>query len=234
MCNKLKVVFFKFRNFWIFYVGIVGLAGVGAAHGYIKLAGQGAKNGIYEAFAGTICDSSFLFLLSLIAAWFIGNDFSNRTIHNEITTGCSRLSVLFVRELPVFLFAVILHTIYIFSTVIGVGIKAGFSFALFTKRDVLWGIVVLLQLLAIQTLVVLITFICAKVSAAIAVSVCFTFVACNVLRNYFDGKIFTSSCFCLAQNNLSKTLIPAGVTALATLIITVIVTYLVFRKKEIK
>ena len=137
MCNQLKVVFFKFRNFWIFYVGIVGLAGVGAAHGYIKLAGQGAKNGIYEAFAGTICDTSFLFLLSLIAAWFIGNDFSNRTIHNEITTGCSRLSVLFVRELPVFLFAVILHTIYIFRLLLVWESKQVFICIIY-KRDVLW------------------------------------------------------------------------------------------------
>lgn len=234
MCNQLKVTFFKLRHFWLFIIVVVFMAGIGFFHGYIKLASLVHENGMYDAFIATNCDTSFIFLLALVSASFIGSDFSNRTIHHEITTGYSRWSVLVVRELSASLSAVILHFTFIICTMIGVGIKTGFSVDRFENRDLFWCVVILLQLSALQSIIVLITFICAKASVAIAASVCFTFLMCNVLRNFFDGIIFKSSCFCLVQNNAYETLIPTSMIAVLTLIVTITVTYFVFRKKEIK
>ena len=93
MCNQLKVEFFKFRHFILFYLGVILMAGAGGAYGFLKF----PNADIYDGFTATLSDVSFMFVTALVSAWFVGNDFSNRTIHNEITTGYSRLSVLFVR-----------------------------------------------------------------------------------------------------------------------------------------
>ena len=230
MCNQLKVEFLKLRRFELFYFGMILMIGLGSSYGFNKF----PNASIYDGFVATLSDTSFMFVPALISAWFVGNDFSNRTIHNEITTGCSRLSVLFVRELPTYLSVVTLHFIYVVSTAIAVGVKNRFSFDGFCMQDLCWCAAVILQLIAMQSIIVLITFICAKAASAIAVSVCFIFLMCNILRNFFEGKFYTMSCFCLARNNSYETLIPTGIVAAFIIIITVILTWLVFRKKEIK
>lgn len=230
MCNQMKVEFSKFRCFGLFYFGILLMIGLGGSYGFVKF----PHANIYDGFAATLCDTSFMVIPALITAWFVGNDFSNRTIHNEITTGCSRLSVLFVREVPVFLSGVLLHFTYVAATMTGVGMKNGFSLEGFQIKDLYWCITVMLQLIAMQSIIVLITFISAKAAPAIAVSVCFIFFMCNILRNYLGVKVYTMSCFCLARDNFYETLLSSGIVTILTIIIIVMITWLVFRKKEIK
>ena len=159
------------------------MAGLGFSYGNIKLASAGF--GIHDAFRETNCDTSFLFLVSLVSAWFVGS-------------------------------------------------MIGFSDVLFNVQDLFWCDTILLQLIALQSIIVFISFICAKAPAAIAASVCFTFITCNLLRNFLHGKIFECSCFCIARNNAYETLIPASIAAILTCMITILLTYLVFCKKEIK
>lgn len=230
MCNQLRVAFLKFRRFELFYFGILLMAGLGGAYGFLKF----PDGTIYDGFAGTLSDTSFMFVSALVSAWFVGNDFSSRTIHDEITTGCSRWSVLLVRELTAFLSAVILHVTYVVATVIGLGIQKGFSFEAFQIQDLYWCITVMLQLIAMQSVIVLITFICAKAAAAIAVSVCFIFLMCNILRNFVEVKAYTMSCFCLVRAHSYEMLIPAGIAAILTTAVIIIITWLVFRKREIQ
>ena len=173
-------------------------------------------------------------VLALITAWFLGSDFSNRTIHHEITLGYSRWSVLLVRELPVLLSGVILHFVYVFSVVLGVACKNGFSGAMFETADILWCITIMLQLMGLQSVITMITFICAKAPAAIAISVSFTIIACNVLRNFLGGTFFTKTVFYLARDNASATLLPTSIVAVVTLIVFITLTYMIFRRKEIK
>ena len=80
----------------------------------------------------------------------------------------------------------------------------------------------------------MITFICAKAPAAVAISVSFTIIACNVLRNFLGETFFTKTVFYLAKDNTSVTLLSASIVAAITLIVFIALTYLVFRKKEIK
>ena len=232
MCNQLKVEFFKFRHFWLFYIAVIFMFGLGFTYGYVKLAGMGYN--LYDAFRATGCDTSFMIILALVSAWFIGSDFSNRTIHHEITLGYSRWSVLMVRELPVLLSGMLLHFIYVISCMLGVGSKTGFSVSMFSIRDFYWCITILLQLIALQSIVLLISFICANAPAAIAISVSFMMIVCNVLRNFLEGTFFTKTVFYFAPNNTKETLLPTSVVAVLTLVVTVVSTYIVFRKKEIK
>ena len=231
MRNQCKVTFYKLRHCIIFLIGILAIGGFGFSHGFIKLAPQGYD--AYYAFSH-IGDTSFMFFLALISAWFIGSDFSNRTIHHEIKLGYSRWSVFLVREFAVMLSSVILHFVYVISTVLGVVIKTGFSGAMFGTADVLWCITIVLQLMGLQSVFTLITFICAAAPAAIAASTCFAFITCNILRNFLDGTFFTKTVFCLARDNSSETLLPAAIAAVLTLIGSTVLTYMIFRRKEIK
>ncbi len=232
MCNQCKVTFFKFRHFWLFYIAILCMAGFGFSYGFVKIAGMGGN--VYDAFLATNSDTSFMFILALVTAWFLGNDFSNRTIHHEITLGYSRWSVLLVRELPVLLSGVILHFIYVFSAVFGVACKNGFMGGMFETADALWCITIMLQLLGLQSIITMITFICAKAPSAIAISVSFIIITCNVLRNFLSETFFTKTVFYFARDNRSETLIPASIVAGITLVVSIALTYLLFRKKEIK
>ena len=232
MCNQLKVEFYKFRHFWLFYLAVIFMAGLGFSYGYIKLAVMGCNP--YDAFCKTCCDTSFMVLLALVSAWFIGSDFSNRTIHHEITLGYNRWSVLMVRELPVLLSGMLLHFIYVISCMLGVGSKTGFSVSRFSVQDLFWGITILLQLMALQSIILFLSFLCASAPAAIAISVSFMVIACNVLRNFLEGTFFTKTVFYFATNNTKETLLPTSAVAVMTLVIIMVSTYIVFRKKEIK
>lgn len=232
MCNQCKVTFFKFRHFLLFYIAILCMTGFGFSYGFVKIASMGGS--AYDAFMVTNSDTSFMFILALITAWFLGSDFSNRTIHHEITLGYSRWSVLLVREFPVMLSGVILHFAHVFSAVFGVTCKNGFSGDMFGTADALWCITIMLQLFGLQSIITLITFICAKASAAIAISVSFTIIACNVLRNFLGGTFFTKTVFYLAKDNANETLFSTSMVAVITLVVSIALTYLVFRRKEIK
>ena len=233
MRNQLSVSFFKIRHSWFIYFAVVGMASLAVYYGYCKLAGLGF--GLYEAFTDTICDTSLMFLLALVSAWFIGNDFSNRTIHHEITLGYSRLSILVVRELAAYLFAVVLHFTYII-TMLGLGIKTGVFTCVFEKQDLFWCLAVSIQLIAMQSMIVFITILCAKATSAIAASVLFMIITCNLLRNFVvdEGAIFTKSVFCLAYNNTSENLSQISLVAVLTWLIVLVLTYVVFRKKDIE
>ena len=230
MCNQIKVTFFKFRHFPLFYLVALFMAAFGV---YVGLKLSNLDTSVYITFQLANCDTSILFMVNLVTAWFVGRDFGNRTINHEITSGYSRWSVMMVRQLPVMLSAVILHYITVFSAVFTVACKTGFPGCPFQTQDIYWCLTVMLQLIALQSIIVLISFLCAKPSAAIAATACFTFVTCNALRNFLDKTFYTKTVFYLAENNAKETLIPAAIVAVITLVSAIAATYLIFRKKEI-
>ena len=86
-------------------------------------------------FSFSICDTSFMFLISLVAAWFAGNDFQNRTIHNEIKVGYSRFLVFMARTIIAVIMAELLHLTYVFATVLGFAVKYRFDGSIFSATD---------------------------------------------------------------------------------------------------
>ncbi len=226
MFNQLKVEWYKLTRFlWIYVVALIIIA-MGFAYATEKLYVYNA----IEIFSETVCDTSLVFFITIIVSAFLGMDFTNRTIHNEIKLGYSRLSIILTRLLVVLPFSAIIHLLYIISVEVGRGLKSGFTAELFNMNNAAWLGIVLVQLMAVQSFTVLITFVTKKVMPAITLSVCFTAVTCNTLRNFMTSKIFTNSCFFFVE---SPQLVPL-IVAIITLIVVIILTYLLFRKAEIK
>lgn len=233
MKNQFTVAFFKLRRFLLMYFAIIILAIFGALWGYQHLAALEGYNSLYGAFLASNSDTSCIFLLSLVSAWFIGSDFGNRTIQHEIKFGYSRACVVLVRAAAVFGLAVLLHFCYIAGTMFGTGIRAGFSWEGFGGRDILWCAVIALQLVAFQSIIVWIVFLIRKFAAAITISVCFAIISCNMIRTYTDAELFRISVFCLVQDSSDKTLLSAGIFAAAVLAVMSVATYFTFRRAEV-
>lgn len=231
MCNQIKISFYKFLRFRVFYLAVLFMVFFGAYTGWTM---ESHDFSVREGLELSIRDTSIMFMVTLVTSWFVGSDFGTRTIHHELTLGYSRWSVLLVRELPVMLSSVILHFTCAAVALLVNGYRNGFPGDLFQVQDLFWCLTVALQLIALQSIIVLISCICATTSSAIAGSAVFTFITCNILRNFMDGPIFTRSVFCLARSNTKESLVPTAIVAAVTLVITVATNYFVFRKQEIK
>ena len=72
MYNQLMIEKYKAKRFIIMYLAAVVLAGAGFFLGVLKLP---ENLDTADVFSLTICDTSFMFIVSLVAAWFAGNDF---------------------------------------------------------------------------------------------------------------------------------------------------------------
>lgn len=231
MHNQLMVEKYKAKRFMIMYLAAIVLAVAGFLLGFLKLPENLDTATVYSF---SICDTSFMFIISLVVAWFAGNDFLNRTIHNEIKIGYSRFSVFMARTITTVIMAVLLHLAYVFATVLGFAVKYRFDSSIFTITDFVWLLVVMLQICANICIVMFIVFALRKVTSAIAVTVVFSFVTCNVLRNFISESIFRLTCFSLAQTSDSRTLAWSAALAAATIVIALTATHFVFRTAEIK
>ncbi len=231
MYNQLMIEKYKAKRFIIMYLAAAVLAAAGFFLGLLKLP---EYMDTATVFSLSICDTSFLFIVSLVAAWFAGNDFQNRTIHNEIKSGYSRFSVFIARTITTVIMAMLLHLIYVFATVLGFAVKNRFDSSIFSVTNFVWMLVVMLQICANICIVMFIVFALKKVTSGIAVTVVFSFVSCNILRNFISTSAFRLTCFSLAQTSDSSTLALSAVFAAVVIIISLTATHFIFRKAEIK
>ena len=187
-------------------------------------------------------DTSLVFLYSMVTAWFVGIDFDNRTIHNEIAVGYSRWSVLFSRILTCWCASILLHavTTIVFTEIGWSAYGYGFHVPKLGMRDFIWLSVILLQLMAMQSLVVLVTIFSVNEATALVVSGAFSFLIHEV-HVYFLSRgmekglrIWGTMFFTLAQDNSNGTLIAAGFMAVLAIVGLTAVTYSIFQKMELK
>lgn len=231
MRKQLMIEKYKAKRFVIMYLAAAVLSAAGFFLGLLKLP---ENLDTATVFSFSICDTSFMFIVSLVAAWFAGNDFQTRTIHNEIKVGYSRFSVFMARTIATVIMAVLLHLAYVFATVLGFSVKYRFDSSIFSLTDFVWLLVVMLQICANICIVMFIVFALKKVTSGIAVTVVFSFVSCNILRNFIGESIFRLTCFSLAQTSDNRTLALSAVFAVAVIVISLTATHFVFRKAEIK
>ena len=235
MTNLLKVELYKLKKFKLGYIAVIFMFVVGAMYGY-KLSNKFFTNtkNTAAAFSNTVCDTSFVFIIAIITALFIGKGFSNRTICNEIKLGYNRFHILLSKMTAACILAALLHSTYIISTVLGFSTFRGFDASVLSQENALWLLTVLIQLTAIINGVVLISFTTKKMSESIALSAICAAICCNILRNYTRSKIFTLSCFCFALDNNTKNLVLSGINALITMLVFLMTAAFTFRKAEIK
>ncbi|MBR3293336.1 MAG: ABC transporter permease [Oscillospiraceae bacterium] len=231
MRNQMIIERYKAVRFYIIYIAALVLVVAGFLHGLIKIPKDLNTSAV---FSNLVCDTSFIFILSLVAAWFAGNDFLNRTIHNEIKAGYSRISVIITRTITTVFMGLLLHLAYIAASLLGFVIKAGFDSSVFTVVNLSWLLVVMLQICANICIVMFIVFALKKVTSGIAVTVIFAIVSCNILRNFISDSVFRLTPFSLAQTSDSQTLILSAAVAAVMIAVSMLATHLVFRRAEIK
>lgn len=231
MRNQMIIERYKAVRFFILYIAALVIVVAGFLNGLIKIPKDLNTSAV---FSNLVCDASFIFILSLVAAWFAGNDFLNRTIHNEIKAGYSRISVIITRTITTVIIGLLLHLAYIAASLLGFVVKAGFDSSVFTVANLSWLLVVMLQICANICIVMFIVFALKKVTSGIAVTVIFAIVSCNVLRNFISDSVFRLTPFSLAQTNDSQTLVMSAAVAAAMIAVSMLATHLAFRRAEIK
>lgn len=236
MFSLLKIEFYKLKRFPFGYIAVIFMFVVGYVYGDNRIGTKifDIMDNTNVVFSDTVHDTSFVFFISIVLALFMGKDFSNRTICNEIKLGYGRFHILLSRMIVVCAFAALLHVIYIMSAVLGFSMWKEFDASMFCVENVLWLLTVLIQLAGVINGVILISFITRKMSEAIALSAMYAFVCCNILRNYMRSKMFTLSCFYFVQKNNPENLIFSGISALVTMVVFLTIAAFTFRKAEVK
>lgn len=232
--NQMKVEFYKLKRTGMMYVAAALYFIMGAALPIKVVNMHMIENlDIYYFFHDSVQDVSLVFLTALFVAWFIGQDFNNRVFQHEIAGGYSRFSIIISRVIPVALASVVMHVIYILGEVITAGFLTGFSFAPFGAADVSWLLTVLVQIVALVLIMSFITFLSGSLFGGITATVIFEFFFCNILRNFLRTGFYTYTCLCFAKDNSPKTLGFCLLSAVITIVVALLATYLVFKKKEI-
>ncbi|MBQ9534803.1 MAG: ABC transporter permease [Clostridia bacterium] len=231
MRNQMIIERYKAVRFPILYLAALVAMTMGFFLGLLKLPSAWDTAAV---FSETVRDTSGFFIYVLVAAWFAGNDFLNRTIHHEIKAGYGRFSIIIARTIPAIAIALLLHLAYIAATVIGFSIKNGLDSSILTVANLVWLLTVMLQICANICIVMLIVFALKKVLSGIAVTVIFTIVSCNVLRNFISDSVFRLTPFSLAQTGDSRTLALSAAVAATVIAVSLTAAYLVFKKAEIK
>lgn len=232
MFNLLKVEFYKLRKFSFGYIVLLFFLVIGIIGGGYKLRDNFENTA--AIFAINVCDTSLVFTISLAAAFFMGKDFSGRTIDNEIKQGYSRFKILLSKLIAVCTFAVFMHTAWVAANVLSFAAVRGLDSSVLCAENAFWLITVLIQLSAVISGSLLITFITRTVAGAIAISSMYVLICCNILRNFVDAKIFTMSPFCFAQDNNTENLFFTAIVAVVTLIIFSATATVIFNRSDVK
>lgn len=236
MINLLKIERFKMKRFLPFYISVLVTLFV-----WVPMMVVGFKPELkayftcmHDGYTETVQDCSLAFLWGMLIAWYAGIDFTNRTIHNSIVTGGNRWKIVLSRLFATTVITIIFHIIDIICQVILYGRVYGYSFEGFCLRDILWFLVVCLQLVAFNAFFLLITYICGSVYSALFASVTVSAIGGNILRNVFVGNyIYEHSFFCLAKSSANSDLIPCAICAIIMAAILVVATIVYFNKKDV-
>lgn len=233
MINQLKVENYKFIRSIFFWLAFAFMACVGIYNG-IKWDITAHTTDIMIPFEQALSDMSFVFMPALFTAWFTGSDFSTRTIQHEITSGASRFAVIISRVLPVVFSGIIFQAAYIVTTVISLGSRIGFDTMIFTPETKLWVLTVVLQMIALESFFIFLSFACCNLYVGLIFSVIMAFTLVNVFRNIFrDVRWYQVSFLHFWENSSRADLITCSVVAAISIAVFIILSYVVFRKREI-
>lgn len=233
MINQLKVENYKFLRSIFFWIAMLFMAAVGIYNGF-KWDVSAHATEIMTSFDQALPDMSFVFMPALFTAWFIGSNFSTRTIHHEITSGASRFSVILSRSLPAIISGVLLHAAFIVTTVVSLGGRIGFDTFILSSDHVLWIVTVLLQMIALESFFIFIGFLSCNLYIGLISSVISAFTFVNVFRNIFrNASWYQFSFFHFWENNSSADLITCSIVAVVSIVVFSALSYIVFRKREI-
>ena len=239
MINQLKVEQYKMWRFLPFYLCILFslLIFAGALiHGYspefLRITGYTRMS---DGFIEGVQDCSYAFLWGLMVSWYVGIDFTGRTIHRAVVTGNSRWSIILSRYLSVSVLVLLFHVIVILQTILSFGKQFGVSFEGFRPEYLLWFGVVCLQILAFTAFFSMISFLMANVYLALFTAVPIALLGGNILRNFLGGNyIYEHSFFCLAKSCEISDLAPCAICAIIAIVVFLVATIVIVNRKDIQ
>ena len=238
MLNLFKIERYKMRRFTPFYASMGFLVFlviydliVGIKQSYIDAFPNGR---MYDGFKDGISDLSFSFLIGMLIAWYVGIDFTNRTLHRVIVTGNQRWKIVISQLMATSILTTIFHLGLAVETTIQYGRGFGYSFDGFNSKDIVWIAVVILQIMAMNAFYIMISYICGNVYTALFACVSVSLIGGNILRNVFRGNyIYEHSLFCLAKSSANSDLIPCAICAIIAIVVFVTVTIILFNKRDV-
>lgn len=240
MINECKVQWYKLRRSPIFYL-MIGFYLLMAGLIISKISGRDVRITGTEMFLGGIGDTSLLFGLTLFVSYFIGMDFKNRTIENEIRIGYSRWSVLLARSIVVLPVAVGIYIFaYVLPVTVGSTVADGLGAGLSVQGAILRLVLFCIQVAAVLSFTILFMFVSNSATVGMMVSVCFTFLTCNLLRNFLDAHnpVFALTSFCRIMMNEGglngKDIVISALSATINTVAVLVLTYHLFKREELK
>ena len=161
MLNLLRIERRKIVRFIPLYVSLAimilmwaDMLTTGLKDEYIEMYGPFT---MHDGFGEGLQDCSFSFLYGMLIAWFIGIDFTNRTVHKAIVTGTSRWKIVVAKLISTSVVVMIFHFISAVLETLLYGKQFGFSFEGFSVIDIAWLLVIMLQLIAYNAFYELVT-----------------------------------------------------------------------------
>ena len=155
MFNQFKIESFKMKRFIPFYVciGIMIIIAISGAVNGLKQAAidYWGYGNMHDGFIDSVQDCSFSFLYGMLISWYVGIDFTNRTLHRAIVTGNKRWTMIVSRIMAVSVLTFIIHIFLIISQLATFGKTFGYSFEGFGVTDLVWLGVVALQIIAFSS-----------------------------------------------------------------------------------
>ena len=244
MRNQMRTTFINVVSSKFYFLAFA-VMGVFSAMNIIKqILIDGTTSTGSEVFVQTLEDSSLLFALSVFVGCIIGSEFTNRTIDNEVRTGYSRFSVLISRAIVILPLSVVPYYLHVAMSTVSVVIVNGFGSSMSAVDMLIRFAVFSLQVMSIQGVTLLIMFACKKPFSGIIICFAVTLITCNILRGFWpdDGGIFKYTNYyrisMTEQLDINTLSVQDNWISFAVAIIalasTVCVTYIVFRRSELK
>lgn len=249
MLNLIKLEFYKLRkqrSFKILLLAVIAISAFSAYSEIRLLTANGLLGSGKMGFANAIQDMFMLFMSAIFAGFYIGSDFSNKTIQSQLSQGHSRLEVLLSKALVFFIGTSMIMLLYPITVSIIHTFKYGWGepFALASLLYVLqvafFGVILNI---GTTSVFVLIAFLCQDVPKTICFCLAFP-VVISLLNSTLGGlpvigNILRFTPLAQLTNIVGNDIMPTTVltvflSASITVVIMLSICNLLFAKAEIK
>lgn len=247
MYNIICMEFYKLKRLKSFKIMLLALLSISLFF-CLSLVYQGKNTNGMVGFTDAIWDNGLMMIFcSIFAGLFIGSDFTNKTINMQVSSGQKRDNVLIGKSVVFFVASSLIILIYpIMSAIIDtIYMGWGSPFTIDTVFYIL-RVVFLSVILSIGTssFFVLFAFLFKDTGKTIGVSVVFGILASIILEfssNYhpilktiYQFSTFNQSKFITNVGMTTTEIITACLSGVFTILIILSITYLVFRRSELK
>ena len=250
MLNLIKLEFYKLKKQNIFKILLLAVIAVSAFSAFSEmriLATEGLLGGGRTSYANAFQDIFMLLISAIFAGFYIGSDFSNKTIHSQLSQGHSRLDIVISKTLVFFIGTSIIMMLYPITVALINTVKFGWGepFTIISVFYIL-RVAVLGVILNIGTtsIFVLIAFLCRDIPKTICISLAFPVLfsaLSSTLGNMVPGilKIINFTTLSQLKNIVgdtisTSTIITVLLSAGITVIVIISLSNLLFAKAEIK